>query len=111
MKLLKAFMASLAWNFSMAISLGNGNLATTEPLLQYGRVGTLYIKLSQMGPLHRAALKQKIKSRNSAKLRQVINQLLAEKDSKNAKTEQKSQSKPQRKRNNRFNRYRKYHTN
>ena len=111
MKLLKAFIASVAWNFSMGISLGNGNLATTEPLLQYGRVGNLYIQLSQMGPLERAVLKQKIKNRNAAKLRQVINQLLAEKDFKNAKSERKSPSKSQRKRNNRFNRYRKYHNN
>ena len=111
MKLLKALIVGVAWNFSMAISLGNGNLATTEPWLQYGRVGYLYIELSKMGPLNRAALKQKIKNRNAAKLRQVINQLLAEKDSKNARTEQKSPSNSQRKRNNRFNRYKKYHSN
>ena len=111
MKLLKAFLVSLAWNFSMSISLGNDNLATAEPWLQYGRVGNLYIQLSKMGPQRRVALKQQIKNHSAAKLREVINHLIAGQVFKGPKTQRKSPSKSQRKRNNRFNRYIKYHNN
>ena len=111
MKLLKAFLVSLAWNFSMSISLGNDNLATAEPWLQYGRVGNLYIQLSKMGPQRRVALKQQIKNHSAAKLREVINHLIAGQVFKGPKTQRKSPSKSQGKRNNRFNRYIKYHNN
>ena len=104
-------MTCLAWHFSIAISFGNRDLATTEPLLQYGRVGYLYIQLSQITPKRRAVLKQKIKNRNAAKMRKVINHLLLGLDSKREKTERKLHSKSQRKRNSRLKKYKKYHTN
>ena len=111
MKLLKAFVTCLAWNFTIALSFGNGDMATTEPLLQYGQVGYLYIQLSKMTPKRRAVLKQKIKNRKAAKLRKVINQLLVGFDSKSPKTERKLHLKSQRKRNSRLKKYKKYHTN
>ena len=86
----------------MAIS--TTNLLTSEPLLQSGRVSYLHTKLSQMGPLQRAVLVQKLKHHDAKKLLQAVKLLLAKKDSK----AQKSQNK---RKNSRLNRFRKFHTN
>ena len=110
MKLLKAFMTCLAWHFTIALSYGNGDMAT-EPLLQYARVGYLYIQVSEMTPKRRVVLKQEIKNCNTTKLRKVINQFLVGFDSKSPKTERKLHLKSQRKRNSRLKKYKKYHIN
>ena len=106
MKLFKVLMTTLAWKLSMAIS--TTNLLTSEPLLQSGRVSYLHTKLSQMGPLQRAVLVQKLKNHDAGKLLQAFKLLLARDDSKaDRKSERKSQNK---RKNSRFNRFRKFHT-
>ena len=106
MKLFQVFIATLALKVSMAVS--TTNLLTSEPLLQSGRVSYLHTKLSQMGPLQRAVLVQKLKHHDAEKLLQAVKLLLARQDTRAG---QKSQRKSQNKRkNSRFNRFRKFHT-
>ena len=106
MKIFKVFIASLAWKLSVAIS--TTNLLTSEPLLQSGRVSYLHTKLSQMGPLQRAVLVQKLKKHDAGKLLEAVKLLLAREGSKaDRKSERKSQNK---RRNSRFSRFRKFHT-
>ena len=111
MKLMEVFVFSFFCTFSLAFHVLNDNMLTSEPLLQYVPASILHAKLSAMGAQRKIVLKQQLKNRNAAKLRQAIKLLLTKPNKKAARYQQKSQQKSKNKSQSRFNRYRKYHGN
>ena len=111
MKLFKAFLAILPWNFSMAMPKLNDNVLSSDPLLHYATVGYLHDSMSAMRPQQKAVLIQKIKNRNAAQLRQLIKLLLAQANPAAMKAQKAHKKNRGNKYNSRFNRYKKYHQN
>ena len=109
MKLFKAFLAILPWNFSMAMPKLNGNVLSSDPLLHYATVGYLHDSMSAMRPQQKAVLIQKIKNRNAAQLRKMIRLLIAQGNPAAMNAQKQRKKNRGNKYKSRFNRYKKFH--
>ena len=111
MKLFKAFLAILPWNFSMAMPKLNDNVLSSDPLLHYATVGYLHDSMAAMRPQQKAVLIQKIKNRNAAQLRKMIRLLIAQGNPAAMNAQKQRKKNRGNKYKSRFNRYKKFHRN